>query len=222
MSHYASGWLSRLPADGLTNGAFRVLFHLCDAHNDKRDPETACFPSQKRLMESTGLSNSGLNKVLHSLEQQGFLRRRRTRAPDGKQGPTYYILGCDDPKAQPTPLSGVGIKREQIRPETAKPPVDKSGDNPVEKTKADSTLRGQPTPLSGVSRLHPGGVEPVIEPKKEPSRAKAENPKLENVANLIRTGHGFLCMNISAHAARSCVAAGLVSPDECKEAGIVI
>lgn len=222
MSHKASYWLATLRPDGISNGAFRVLFHLCDAHNDKRDPATACFPSQERLRDVTGLSNSGLNKVLNALEEDGFLRRRRTRAPDGKQGPTYYILGCDELMTQPTPLSGVGEKREQSQAELQNQPVDNPVDNPVENTAADSTLRGQPTPLFGVSRLHHGGVEPVIEPKIEPSGARTEISRLETVAGLIKTGKSFLCTNISAHAARSCIRAGLISPSECDGVGIRI
>lgn len=222
MSHKASYWLATLPPDGITNGAFRVLFHLCDAHNDKRDPATACFPSQERLREVTGLSNSGLNKVLNDLERARLLRRRRTRAPDGKQGPTYYILGCDETWTQPTPLSGVGAKGEQKQPEAAKTPVDKSVDKSVENPGADSTLWGQPTPLYGASRLHRSGVEPVIEPKKEPSRARVEKPQLVMVAGLIKSGKPFLCTMISSFAARSCIEAGLVSHAECEGVGILI
>jgi len=68
MSHKASNWLATIPAEAINAGAFRVLFHLCDAHNSLRDPETACFPSQERLRAATGLSNGGLNNALNALE----------------------------------------------------------------------------------------------------------------------------------------------------------
>lgn len=142
MSHRASHWLAELPPEGITNGAFRVLFHLCDAHNSKRPPETACFPSQEALRAATGLSNGGLNKALNDIEAAGLMRRRRTRNQDGTRGSTYYILGCDVDLAQhPTPQNGDG---------------------------ANSTFGGQPTPLSGMNQLHSSGVEPVSEPVREP------------------------------------------------------
>ncbi|PHS21754.1 MAG: hypothetical protein COA84_15175 [Robiginitomaculum sp.] len=61
MSHKASHWLADLAPDLINNGAFRVLFHLCDAHNSKRAPHEACFPNQVTLRAVTGLSNGGLN-----------------------------------------------------------------------------------------------------------------------------------------------------------------
>lgn len=144
MSHKASHWLADLPADSLNASAFRVLFHLCDAHNSKRDPETACFPSQEQLRVATGLSNGGLNNALNAIEAAGFFVRNRTRNADGTRGPTYYILGCDaDLCGYPTPNNGDG-----------------SNSNPEAK----------PSPIQAPNHLHSSGVEPVIEPVNEPSR----------------------------------------------------
>ncbi|MBY6055396.1 helix-turn-helix domain-containing protein [Leisingera daeponensis] len=95
MSHRASNWLSEIPAEAMTHGAFRVMVHLCYAHDLKSSPDTGFRLSQKRLMKATGLSSSGLNKVLSQLEVDGFLRRQRTRNADGTQGSTFYVLGCD-------------------------------------------------------------------------------------------------------------------------------
>lgn len=125
MSHKASHWLAEIPARAINAGAFRVLFHLCDAHNSQRDPETACFPSQERLRAATGLSNGGLNNALNALEATGLIRRRRTRNADGTIGPTYYILGCD---FGPHPQNGDGLGRGK----SATSPVDKPVDNHVE------------------------------------------------------------------------------------------
>lgn len=142
MSHKASHWLADIPASDLRPSEFRVLFHLCDAHNSKRDPETACFPSQEQLRKATGLSNGGLNNALNAIESAGLMRRNRTRNPDGTRGPTYYILGCDeDIEHQPIPENGDG---------------------------ANSNLEGQPSPNQSPNHLHSGGVEPVREPVKEP------------------------------------------------------
>ncbi|PZX03047.1 helix-turn-helix domain-containing protein, partial [Celeribacter halophilus] len=147
MSHRASHWLADIPADHMTHGAFRVLFHLCDAHNSQRPPETACFPSQAFLMDATGLSNSGLNKILNDLERDGLLVRRRTRNADGTRGPTYYILGCDLEEAQPTPLSGDGSKGEQTDADNGNGVVEKPVHKPVDKSPSNSTRAHKPTPL---------------------------------------------------------------------------
>lgn len=109
MSHKASSWLAEIPASDLSASEFRVLFHLCNAHNSLRDPETACFPKQGRLREATGLSNGGLNNALNGLEESGFIRRVRSTEPGGRVQRTYYILGFDlvDGQEQ-TPKNGVG------------------------------------------------------------------------------------------------------------------
>lgn len=266
MSHKASHWLADIPASLLTAHEFRVLFHLCDAHNSRRDPETACFPSQKSLMEATGLSNGGLNNAIKAIEDKGLLRRRRTRKPDGTRGPTYYILGCDLPQQQqPTPSDGDGT---------------------------NSISDGEPTPFGGQNQLHPGGVEPVKEPVKEPyahararergangqvapcpktghgsesekspipspkkghSRARKsdtnlgrepsahacarEGPPASNAAEsmpltitalhemsaeVIKEGKPYLCRHISARVARECLAAGLVTKEECRRSEVAL
>lgn len=169
MSHKASHWLATIPAEAISASAFRVLFHLCDAHNSQRDPETACFPSQEKLRASTGLSNGGLNNALNALEAANLIRRRRTRNADGTRGPTYYILGCDrDLTQEPPPQNGDGQNAEKA--------CARAGDKAVDKPSANSKFGGKPTPNSGVSQLHLRGAEPVIEPIKEPLRARAAKP----------------------------------------------
>ena len=215
MSHKASHWLAEVPADRINSGAFRVLFHLCDAHNSKRAPETACFPSQERLREATGLSNGGLNNALNSLERAGLIRRRRTRAADGTKGPTFYILACDEDIA-PTPESGDGEKPEE---------AGESSDAPKP---ANSTLRGKPSPLSGPNHLHSTGDKPVKEPLKEPRGGTAspkppsEDEVIRGRAKLILSGKSYLCQSISAFGARQCIDAGLVSVAQCQAVGISV
>ena len=153
MSHKATYWLATVDPKIITAGSFRVLFHLCDHHNDERDPEAACFPSQGLLREKTGLSNGGLNKCLDALERANLLRRKRTTIPGQPTQRTYYILGCDMPSnTKQTPQNGVCANSTQV--ETAReqtPPFDG----------ANSTFLG--------GKLHPSGEEPVKEPVREPS-----------------------------------------------------
>lgn len=148
MSHKATYWLATVDPKRITSGAFRVLFHLCDHHNDTRDPETACFPSQETLMNRTGLSNGGLNKCIDQLEQGGLLRRRRATAPGTPQRRTYYILGCDHLEGQEqTPLSGDSANSTPVEPALTLTPLLDG---------ANSTFEG--------GKLHPSGEEPVKEP----------------------------------------------------------
>lgn len=218
MSHKASHWLAELSPDLLKDSDFRVLFHLCDAHNSKRPPETACFPSQELLRGVTGLSNGGLNNSLKRLEQAGFMRRRRTRAPDGTKGPTYYILGCDEPMAQPTPQSGDGEKQEH----SADSGPDAGVDKPVENSATISTLEQSPSPHWGNNQLHARGDKPVNEPVKEPCARVTGRERLELRAQMIRKHLPYLCSSMSAHAALECVEAGLVTIEDCRLAGIAV
>jgi len=147
MSHKATNWLSSLCATMIGASEFRVLFHLCDCHN----PSQGCFPTQAYLLDACGVSNGTLNNALNALETKGLIKRHR--AWDGRtkrQKPTRYTLGFELIEVQdPTPKSGDGKKRK---------PTPKSGDG------ADSNLRGDPSPISGVTRLQPTGEVTCKEP----------------------------------------------------------
>lgn len=108
MSHRANYWLASLAPSRVKAGAFRILFHLCDHHNDERDPSVACFPSQETLRAKTGLSNGALNTALACLEEDGLIRRRRTVIPGTPTQRTYYVLQCDFGRVEEqTPKDGV-------------------------------------------------------------------------------------------------------------------
>lgn len=222
MSHKASHWLADIPAGVLRDSDFRVMFHLCDAHNSKRPPETACFPSQEKLREVTGLSNGGLNNSLKRMEEAGLLWRRRTRSADGTKGPTYYILGCDFDAAPPSPQNGDGDEGDCSDDVL----VDNAVDSPVDKSASISTLSASPSPHRGTHQLHARGDKPVIEPLIEPVRGAGSivGPEivLAERANLIRRHKPFLCTAISSVKARECIEAGLVTHEDCRRAGIQI
>lgn len=150
MSHKATYWLATLDPDLVKAGAFRVLFHLCDYHNDERSPEAACFPAQETLMKKTNLSNGGLNNCLTSLEEAGVLRRIRGTAPNTSTRRTYYILGCDfDADTTQTPKNGDSANSSGVEAGEKLTPL--SG-------QANSTLEG--------GKLQPTGDYPVKEPKR--------------------------------------------------------
>lgn len=117
MSHKANYWLARLDPSLIKAGAFRVLFHLCDHHNDDRDPKLACFPSQELLRKKTGMSNGALNNALNDMEATGLVWRRRTTVPDSRERRTYYVLGCDfEAHEKQTPEFGDSINPPEQAP----------------------------------------------------------------------------------------------------------
>lgn len=108
MSHKANFWLAQLDPRLVKSGAFRVLFHLCDHHNDDKDPLRACFPSQETLRARTGMANATLNSALSQMEEAGLIRRKRSTIPGTPTRRTYYILGCDFAEVdEQTPKTGV-------------------------------------------------------------------------------------------------------------------
>lgn len=151
MSHKANAWLALLPPEAVKAGAFRILFHLCDHHNDDRDPETACFPSQETLMRKTGLSNGALNNALAAMEKDGLIARRRSTVPGSSKRRTYYILGCDGPiEPEQTPENGVSSNSSPVEAAPEQTPVSDGANSSFE-----------------ASKLQPTGEYPVKEPKKD-------------------------------------------------------
>jgi hypothetical protein len=155
MSHRASNWLADLPADAMNASAFRVLFHLANAHNSLRDPAEACFPQQTALLKATGLSNGGLNNALNALESSGLVRRIAATDQDGRRR-TYYILGCD-----------FGLLAEQ---------TPKNGVSP-NSTFGDTKLQSGHIPNSNSVEFDTK-AEPGIEPGIEPVRREADQLSL--------------------------------------------
>jgi hypothetical protein len=148
MSHKATYWLAQLDPARVKAGAFRVLFHLCDHHNDGRKPDTACFPSQETLMRKTALSNGGLNKCISDLESSGLLTRKRSTIPGKSTRRTYYILGCDvDAGINQNPRSGDSTNSTAVEAAVAQTPLFEEANSTFEK-----------------SKLHPSGEEPVKDP----------------------------------------------------------
>ena len=160
MSHKATYWLATIEPKRITSGAFRVLFHLCDHHNDERDPARACFPSQETLRAKTGLSNGGLNKCLDALSDAGLLTRKRSTVPGTSNRRTYYIGGCDGVQdIEQTPLSGDSPNSTPVETAPKLTPL---------LSKANSTFEG--------GKLHPSGEEPVRNRKrKEPPNPQRGN-----------------------------------------------
>lgn len=170
MSHKATYWLASLDPSLIKAGEFRVLFHLCDHHNDERDPERACFPSQETLMSRTALSNGGLNKCLNRLEEGGLLIRKRSTKPGSSERRTYYILGCD------------------LASHTMQNPL--SGDS---QSKKQTPLYGGANSTFCRSKLHPSGEEPVRNRKERTPLTPLEGGMgvSDSVREILRRDHGL-------------------------------
>ncbi|MEN8949916.1 helix-turn-helix domain-containing protein [Planktotalea arctica] len=149
MSSQAVRWLASLEPEGMTNGMFRILFYLCDCHNDKRDPKAACFPSQKTLCQKTGLSQSGLNKLLRSLEDCNLIRRYGSVIPGTSVRRTHYMLNFD-----------IGSSSQgDIRT------ADEMASVETEFEAGQTTLTDRATSPSGLSKLSQSGENPKRNPK---------------------------------------------------------
>lgn len=205
MSHDATKWLAGIPPKQMTSGAFRVLFHLCDCHN----PSQGCFPSQAYLIEKTGLSNGGLNKVLTALEQEGLVsRHRRVDKTTQKKRPTRYMFPFE--KGFQPPLK----ERLEI-PENDGEPSPLSGDGAV------STLDPIPSPLQERSRLHRGGDKPVREPV---NNLRARGP-IEKAAHFwaekVRAGKPISSSAIPLAIAQKMLALNLCTETDLRHVGVV-
>lgn len=198
MSHKATNWLSGIPAKELSSSEFRVLFFLCDCHN----PSQGCFPTQAYLIDVCGISNGTLNNALNGLEAKGLIARHQER--DGRtrrQKPTRYVLAFEmgeggkpapgtggGPGGKPSPKSGGGTGRTPS-PKTGA--GKRAAPSPASGGGAVSNLRGDPSPISGGSRLQPTGEvtckEPVI--NQRGARSGSKNPLV--VAEAERAIRGF-------------------------------
>lgn len=210
MSHKATTWLSDIAATEIGNSEFRVLFHLCDCHN----PSAGCFPTQAYLIAACGVSNGTLNNALSALEVKGLIKRHRTRDDKSKrQKPTRYILGFELAGSQePTPEIGDGSGGSKA-PKSSRSRLQSTGDGAV------SNLEGEPSPISGGSRLQPTGEvtckEPVINQR---GRAKApyftddERSEAIEVAEFIKAG-GTVVANAIRQRVQDCLLVGKMITD---------
>ncbi len=224
MSHRASSWLAEIPASELTGAEFRVLFHLCDAHNSKRDPETACFPSQERLREAAGLSNGGLNNALNRLEAAGFIKRIRRTVPGTPVPRVYYILGFDlDSETLQTPLSGdrqtplsgganstfeggklhyTGVTYEPVKNREKEQARETGSD-----AEFDAPSPSQPNTKSG-AREKPGFKPPAL---------GHVTPALRELADWINSGRFVPTSSVTNTKRDALLAAGLVTRERLRE-----
>ncbi len=200
MSHKATTWLSEIDPQLLGHSEFRVLFHLCDCHN----PSRGCYPSQAYLIEASGVSNGTLNNALNSLQSKGLIERQKIwDKVNHRQLPTRYILGFEAIRPQgPSPNSGDGKPPK---------PSPNSGDGAV------SNLEGEPSPISGVSRLQPTGEVTCKEPVKNQG---APRTRAEIWADSVIAGHAFCANQINPAMAHEMLAKGLVSVEQLEAIGI--
>lgn len=233
MSHKASSWLAEIPASALSGSQFRVLFHLCDAHNSKRDAATACFPSQERLREATGLSNGGLNNALNALEQAGFILRQRRTEPGTAVQRTYYILGFDlDGPQEQTPENGVGANStfDEANSTFRGGKLHLSGEYPVSNRKKEqpcarecerepSPKRGGGAPAQGKRPAARSNIAENSDARFEPERQDPDT-RLRLLADWINSDRYVPQSAVNNTQRDELLHRGLVTPDRLRERGI--
>lgn len=161
MSHVATNWA--FAQRGLKPATKLILLCLADRHN----PDMGCFPAQDTLAEDACISRSALNEHLKALESAGLVRREKRFIPGThRQTSTRYILGFEDgfilDDVDPCPKSGHGTEAEQIEK-----PCPETGHGAV------SGKQAKPCPDLGQSRVRNPDTNPVKEPLKITSKARA-------------------------------------------------
>jgi len=161
MSHVATNWA--FAQRGLKPATKLILLCLADRHN----PDMGCFPSQDTLARDACISRSALNEHLKSLESAGLIRREtRFNPTTHRQKSTRYILGFEDgfipDGVFPCPKPGHGTEKERNGE-----PCPETGHGAV------SGKQAKPCPDLGQSRVRKPDTNPVREPIKITSKARA-------------------------------------------------
>ena len=161
MSHVATNWA--FAQRGLKPATKLILLCLADRHN----PDMGCFPSQDTLAQDACISRSALNEHLKSLEGAGLIRREtRFNPTTHRQKSTRYILGFEDgfipDDVGPCPKSGHGTEKERNGE-----PCPETGHGAV------SGKQAKPCPDLGQSRVRKPDTNPVREPIRGTSKARA-------------------------------------------------
>lgn len=172
---------------------------------DNADDEGYAWPSMDTIARKANLSERGARKCVRNLQDMGLIEvesgggRRKTNA--------YQITTC-----------GVGHDESHKNPE-------QNSRNPSSGYTEETRNRAARNPEQ--SDTKPG--TPVPPNRKEPSKncARAENPMkdlsapLRGTVTLIKSGHPYLCVGITATKARALVNEGFVTEQECRKVGVL-
>ncbi|MCJ8138418.1 helix-turn-helix domain-containing protein [Falsirhodobacter halotolerans] len=228
MSHSALVWLATVPAE-LSNAEFRVLYHLCNHHNDKTG---LCFPPQSLLLERCGFSNGTLNNALNKLEERGLVQRHRSRDASHRKRPTQYEIALGGAKSISSRLETEKGNSISSGVETAGGETNSSGVK-MEVGKAISKKRTVPSPKNGKSHLQPVGDKPVNKSKNNPQAGAPAHEGARDAAPVeadipafwaekLNTGKFVASSAINAGMARAMLDRNLVTHDRLRAAGIVV
>jgi len=194
VSHKATNWA--VSVRGIPAAAKVVLWHLADRHNKDTG---RCDPSQDLLASDCEISRSSLNNQLKTLEDAGLITRiARINSATKRQENTAYILNFD-----------------------AKAPQDVDSRVQNLDTEAVSKNGADPCPKNGQSRVQNLDTNLVREPGKNLARERAEDSSDFFWAEAIRSAKPWAASQISAVKGRELVAAGKVTEDEARKAGVI-
>lgn len=209
------------------------------------DDYGVCWPSVMTLVADLRCSERKLRDCTRELEDMGLILRLERRRDNGSRRSNAYLLIGFEGRRHPTETGDHPI----IGPQdvVVKAATRSNNRHVVPDVTTGTTCRGALHTVQGDPAPH-APLEPSIEPIKEsypltpkqwrskseggearrqddrPSSktGTAEIKSLSGVAKMIKTGKPYVCQMISAHRARLCIAAGLVTIDDCRKADISI
>ncbi|MBY6055395.1 helix-turn-helix domain-containing protein [Leisingera daeponensis] len=226
MSVKAISWAYEADADLDVYEAF-ILVTLAD----QADDYGICWALNRTMQEKCRCSERKVSMALKRLQEVGLIVQVHRRRSNGSKRSSLFILtGWDErklvdrvddhPALQQLHVEGVE-EMTTIIPHVVRdaPGEEKAVDNPKATRTTCPTL---PHDMRDPPAQH-AGLEPSIEPKKRtnPLTPSPDSP-LSTAADLIRSGKRFLCTRISAHTARQCVEAKLVTIEEVRTVGIPV
>jgi hypothetical protein len=209
------------------------------------DDYGVCWPSVMTLAADLRCSERKLRACTRALETMGLIQRLERRRENGSRRSNAYLLIGFEGRRHPTESGDHPIIGPQdIVVRGTEKPINR---HVVPGVTTGTTCRGPlHTVQGGPAPRAP--LEPSIEPIKEsipltpkrrrskserrPAKAQDDQPlpksapteleALSGTAMIIKTGKSYFCQMISAHRARQCITAGLVTIEDCRKANIPI
>lgn len=230
MSVKAISWAYEAPAELDVYEAF-ILVTLAD----QADDYGVCWALNRTLQAKCRCGARKVTMALQRLQALGLILQVHRRRANGSQRSSAFILigwpdrmlvdRIDDhPTLQQLHVEGVeDITTIRVHVVRSAGGVDKAVDKPVEKPDTDRTACGTPPHDMRDPPARRAPLEPSNRTKKRTyPLTPSDQDRLESTAKLIRQGRPYLCQSITAHVARQCLAAELVTIDQIRASRISI
>lgn len=224
------------PDDPITRFVLVALANYADDYG-------VCWPAQSTLLENVKCSERKLRNCLRELVEGGFIEVVERRRPNGSRRSNAYLLigfegrkipqeagdhpiiappdvappsAADTSNRHDMPPAATGTTCRATRHHVPDPPAPRAPLEPsIEPSKESTPLTPQPLhrESGGAASSDADGGNPA---------AVAVTPVHEMSAQVIKEGKPYLCRHISARVARECLAAGLVTEEECRRSEVAL